>query len=407
MKKGKKVNQEEKQVEEKLELKEKEELKKEEKIIDTKEENKEQEESKEDDQKEEKENKEEKSEQEEIIEDTKADSKEETTEPEKKISKEQKQEPIKKKNSASKIIIAIVIAAILAIAIYCGGAYFINVKKNAIDFRINGDENITLEVGSEYKDAGFVATNSNKDISEKIKVESNLDTKTLGNYQISYNLRLVYLNMDQTLYRNINVVDTVKPELKIDGKKTITSYLGEKFTYPKYTAEDNYDGDITKNVKVESNVDINKIGRYEINYKVVDSSGNESSEKITVSIEKKKNPYVIVSIANQRLEYYEYDKLALSSSVVTGLNGKTPRGSFKVLNKARDIILKGADYESFVSYWIAFKGAAFGFHDASWRSSFGGNIYKYAGSHGCVNMPYNKVRQLYNMIDIGTPVYIK
>ena len=403
MKKGKKVNQEEKQVEEKVELKENEELKKEEEIIDNKEEN---EVSKENDQKEEKEKiekTEKKSEKEEI----KADSKEETKEPEKKISKEPKQEPAKKKNSASKIIIAIVIAAILAIAIYCGGAYFINVKKNAIDFRINGEENITLEVGTQYADEGFIATDRDKDISEKVKVESNLNTNKIGNYQTSYNLKLLYLNMNQTLYRNIEVVDTTKPELKIEGKKTITAYLEDKFTYPTYSAIDNYDGDITKNVKVESNLDLNNIGRYEINYKVTDSSGNESTDKVTVSVEKKKNPYVIVSIANQKLEYYEYDKLVLSSSVVTGINGKTPRGNFKVLNKARDIILKGADYESFVSYWIAFKGAAFGFHDASWRSSFGGNIYKYAGSHGCVNMPYSKVRQLYNMIDIGTPVYIK
>lgn len=357
--------------------------------------------------KEEKEEKEEKVESEEKIEDTKTDSKEETIEKEKKISKEQKQEPKKKKNPASKIIIAIVITAILAIAVYCGGAYFINVKKNAIDFRIIGEENITLEVGSEYTDEGFAATDNTKDISNKVKVDSNLDTSKIGNYQNSYNLKLVYLNINQTLYRNINVVDTTSPELKVDGKNTITAYLGDKFNYPKYSAIDNYDGDITKNVKVESDLDLNKIGRYEINYKVTDSSGNESTEKITVSVEKKKNPYVVVSIANQKLEYYEYDKLVLSSSVVTGINGKTPRGNFKVLNKARDIILKGADYESFVSYWIAFKGAAFGFHDASWRSSFGGNIYKYAGSHGCVNMPYSKVRQLYNMIDIGTPVYIK
>ena len=77
-----------------------------------------------------------------------------------------------------------------------------------------------------------------------------------------------------------------------------------------------------------------------------------------------------------------------------------------VLNKARNVTLKGADYESFVNYWIAFKGSAYGLHDASWRSNFGGTIYKYNGSHGCVNMPYYKVQELYNLVDIGTPVYI-
>ena len=71
-----------------------------------------------------------------------------------------------------------------------------------------------------------------------------------------------------------------------------------------------------------------------------------------------------------------------------------------------DIILKGKDYESFVSYWIAFKGNSYGLHDASWRSRFGGNIYTYNGSHGCVNMPRSEVSKLYNMVEIGTPVYV-
>ena len=47
-----------------------------------------------------------------------------------------------------------------------------------------------------------------------------------------------------------------------------------------------------------------------------------------------------------------------------------------------------------------------GLHDASWRSRFGGNIYIYNGSHGCVNMPRSEVSKLYNMVEIGTPVYV-
>ena len=84
----------------------------------------------------------------------------------------------------------------------------------------------------------------------------------------------------------------------------------------------------------------------------------------------------------------------------------TPTGDYKVLSKARNVTLKGADYTSFVSYWIAFKGNSYGLHDASWRSRFGGNIYTYNGSHGCVNMPKSEVSKLYNMVEIGTPVYV-
>ena len=45
-----------------------------------------------------------------------------------------------------------------------------------------------------------------------------------------------------------------------------------------------------------------------------------------------------------------------------------------------------------------------GIHDASWRDEYGGEIYKTNGSHGCINTPYEKMEQLYERADIGTPV---
>lgn len=62
----------------------------------------------------------------------------------------------------------------------------------------------------------------------------------------------------------------------------------------------------------------------------------------------------------------------------------------------------GLDYESFVRYWIPVKGAI-GIHDASWRSEYGGEIYKKSGSHGCINTPLDEVAKLYDLVEIGTP----
>jgi lipoprotein-anchoring transpeptidase ErfK/SrfK len=56
---------------------------------------------------------------------------------------------------------------------------------------------------------------------------------------------------------------------------------------------------------------------------------------------------------------------------------------------------------------MPFLGNAYGMHDASWRSSFGGGIYKYNGSHGCVNMPRWAARKLYNKVSVGTIVVIR
>ena len=64
------------------------------------------------------------------------------------------------------------------------------------------------------------------------------------------------------------------------------------------------------------------------------------------------------------------------------------------------------EYETPVAYWIRVTWTGVGFHDATWQSSFGGNRYTYAGSHGCINMPYSAVQQLYSLVSVGTPIVI-
>ena len=45
-----------------------------------------------------------------------------------------------------------------------------------------------------------------------------------------------------------------------------------------------------------------------------------------------------------------------------------------------------------------------GLHDATWRDKFGGDIYYSSGSHGCVNLPYQKAAVIYENIYAGMPV---
>ena len=48
----------------------------------------------------------------------------------------------------------------------------------------------------------------------------------------------------------------------------------------------------------------------------------------------------------------------------------------------------------------------YGLHDANWRSSFGGTIYYYDGSHGCVNLPSSAAKKIYNNVSVGTKVIL-
>ena len=61
------------------------------------------------------------------------------------------------------------------------------------------------------------------------------------------------------------------------------------------------------------------------------------------------------------------------------------------------------DYRQPVDFWIQVVGGI-GIHDSLWRSVYGGSEYLNAGSHGCINTPYDAVSNIYWNIDIGVPV---
>jgi len=118
--------------------------------------------------------------------------------------------------------------------------------------------------------------------------------------------------------------------------------------------------------------------------------------------------YAEVDLTNQHMYYYKDGKKVLDCDVVTGcvnLRRGTPGGIYSVAYKQTPATLKGEDYETKVSYWMPFNGGI-GFHDATWRGSFGGSIYMWSGSHGCVNMPYYSAQELFMIIEEGVPVIV-
>ena len=303
-----------------------------------------------------------------------------------------------------KLLILFFLALILVLLVF---------KKNVVPtkFKLVGKDVVIINIGEEpYKDEGYKAYLFRKDVSKSVKVTNNIDYEKIGSYEIKYRLVIKDLNIDRTIVRKVNVVDKIPPELTINSDPEVYANLNENYARPSYTAIDNCDGDITDQVKIESNLDLSQEGEYVEKYTVIDSSGNISTKEIKITVrEKFKNTYIIVSIGDQWLTYYQLGKIVLETPVVTGKNGNTPYGSYYVNNKARGVTLKGPEddpYESFVYYWIPFIGSSVGMHDATWRWRFGGDIYTYDPSHGCVNMPLDKAEDLYYMVEIGTPVYI-
>ena len=126
------------------------------------------------------------------------------------------------------------------------------------------------------------------------------------------------------------------------------------------------------------------------------------------------NTYVEVDLGNQHLWYYKEGTLIMDTDFVSGTytvsDRRTPSGTYYLMYKQKDQVLRGTrradgtyEYESPVKYWMPFNGGI-GFHDASWRYSFGGSIFMYSGSHGCVNLPSSMASELYENIEAGCPI---
>lgn len=116
--------------------------------------------------------------------------------------------------------------------------------------------------------------------------------------------------------------------------------------------------------------------------------------------------YVEINLTAQHLFFYKEGELMLESDFVSGNSSRgydTPEGVYGITYKQRNATLVGENYETPVSYWMPFN-KNIGMHDATWRSSFGGTIYKTNGSHGCINLPYSVAQQLYELVEKGTPV---
>lgn len=227
-----------------------------------------------------------------------------------------------------------------------------------------------------------------------------------------------YFNNDGVLQRGILKIG--KAYYYADGKGAIRTAKG-RFRWKSNTYYCNKGGKLTTKKMVKS-------GKY---YYYFDSAAKAKTKafkyhdvtirpnKKTGAITKKQyrrasygpynyKKYILVDISDQTLKYYVKGKVKLKSNVVTGGPGnRTPKGHFRLRSKSRNITLRGNGYSSYVKYWMAFIGSEYGIHDASWRSKFGGTIYKKNGSHGCPNMPRKNAAKLYKMAPIGTLVIIR
>jgi hypothetical protein len=124
--------------------------------------------------------------------------------------------------------------------------------------------------------------------------------------------------------------------------------------------------------------------------------------------------YVEVDLTNQKVYLYVKGDCILETNCVSGLASNKDRatpsnGVWGITYKKSPAVLGTMEkqgYETPVTYWMPFNGGV-GLHDAdSWRSSYGGSIYKTNGSHGCINLPLSAAKTIYETVSAGWPVIV-
>ncbi|MBQ8924120.1 MAG: peptidoglycan binding domain-containing protein [Lachnospiraceae bacterium] len=116
--------------------------------------------------------------------------------------------------------------------------------------------------------------------------------------------------------------------------------------------------------------------------------------------------YVEIDLTDQHVYVFKdgkevYDSPCVSGNLSWGMS--TPGGVYPITYTERNATLRGPNYETKVSYWMPFN-LDIGMHDATWKSKFGEDYYKYDGSHGCINLPLEAAAEIFELVEKGMPV---
>ena len=171
---------------------------------------------------------------------------------------------------------------------------------------LNGSIDTSLNLGQEYVEEGFVASDDcDGDITDKVIVSGSIDTSKPGKYILEYKVSDTYGN-ECVINRNVVVADFEPPTLTLSGEKNQYIKLGTEYIEAGYSASDNIEGDVTAKVEISGSVDTSNIGLYTITYKVTDGSGNSTSDIREVYVYEKQVETNVVNPGN-KVVYLTFD----------------------------------------------------------------------------------------------------
>jgi hypothetical protein len=195
-------------------------------------------------------------------------------------------------------------------------------------------------------------------------------------------------------------IENVKKKYGFNNEDIFITSTNEKIVYSNASSESWLDEDALK-ADIVKHILENLSEEKDMPIKTTPDIKNKANKSIG-------NTYIEVSIKEQHIWFYENGELIVESDIVTGNQKRkydTRKGVFLLTYKCKNATLRGPGYASFVNYWMPFDGGI-GLHDATWRDEFGGEIYKTDGSHGCVNLPLDTAKIIYEHINCDIPIVV-
>tara|TARA_R110002049_G_scaffold272291_1_gene449775 strand:- start:7112 stop:13801 length:6690 start_codon:yes stop_codon:yes gene_type:complete len=208
------------------------------------------------------------------------------------------------------------------------------------EITLTGADPQTIELGAGYDELGATI-----DDDSSITIDISNFTDAVGNYAITYDATDASGNNADQVTRTVNVVDTTKPVITLNGSNPQTIELGNGYAELGATADDG------STVAIDTSNFVDAVGSYSIMYDATDVSGNNADQVTrTVNVVDTTEPVITLNGSNpQTIElgdgYAELGAIADDGSTVTidTSNFVDAVGSHSIMYDATDASGNDAD----------------------------------------------------------------
>ena len=265
--------------------------------------------------------------------------------------------------------------------IYKNSLYTYEIKRTVIvedlqapSIVLNGNKTEYYCPNGKYEEVGYKAyDNVDGNITDLVKI-----TKNKG--EIIYEVK-DSSNNKSVVTRKLKKKDNEKPNITLNGSNTVFVSLNESYMEDGAVALDNCDLDISNNIVITNNIDISKVGDYEVKYIVKDSSNNKSLVIREVKVRKLLDPNTIY------LTFDDGPREGTTDVILDVLKEKGVKATFFVTNNGSDELIKR----------IVNEGHSIGIHTAS---------HRYDVIYASVDNYFNDLelvkQRIYNLTGINT-----